>query len=141
MAGEKKNVIWTADDDITQLAILGGIFPPDKFQVVEHNSADEIMQKLAVLKTHANRDKFPDAIVTDHDTKSQFSGLDVIEEATKLTIPVVLRSGTKDIENDPVAQKAIGVVKKPGDGTFEDFSSSRTLVEAALATKQGRTFP
>lgn len=114
MDNKPKKLIWIVEDDTDQSFLLEERLHYNGYATRSFPTADAAIIELEKLKY--STDQKPDLIITDYNTKSNNSGLDVIKAAAakELGIRSIILSAN-DIEHVAMAHGAVGFFRKPYD--------------------------
>lgn len=123
MENEKKT-IWIVDDESGIREPLKDMLEFKGFTVHEFSSVDKAIAELAKTK--------PDLIITDHDTGPGKKGLELVAVAKGMGIPIIMQSGSRNIE--PIA------TQNGASAFFQKPYSIRELVGAVVKISSGQIY-
>jgi DNA-binding NtrC family response regulator len=120
----KPKTIWVVDDDEDIRMSLKDALGFKGFIVREFPIVDSAIAELAKTK--------PDLIITDYNTYSEKNGLELVAVAKGMEIPIIMQSGSRNVEPIAMQNGAAAFFQKP--------YNVRELVDAAVKISSGQTY-
>ncbi len=107
MAAGKK-LVWVVDDEQSILAAVKDRLESNDFNAATFTTAEDAVKALS------RGENLPALIITDNDTRSAMTGMDVIQSAVYKKIPIIIQA-LNDISTKVQSSGAYGFVPKTGD--------------------------
>ncbi len=107
MQGAKK-LVWVVDDEQPILSAVKERLESNDFNVATFTTAED------AVKTLSRGEGLPALIITDNDTRSSMTGMDVIQSAVYKKIPIIIQA-VNDISTKVQSSGVYGYVPKTGD--------------------------